>query len=82
MGTTDRLGRGNGDGNGDGDGDGDGDGSASGGGPRLTPGLLVVLCVLMTLNPIVANMYLPALGIMADDLGTNIVGMNKTTATA
>jgi hypothetical protein len=27
--------------------------------PRLTPGLLVVLCVLMTLNPIVANMYLP-----------------------
>lgn len=75
MGTTDRLGRGNGDGNGDGDGDGDGDGSASGGGPRLTPGLLVVLCVLMTVNPIVANMYLPALGIMADDLGTNIVGI-------
>ena len=52
------------------------DGGVGGeGAPRLTPGLLVVLCVLMTLNPIVANMYLPALGIMADDLGTNIVGI-------
>lgn len=44
-------------------------------GPRLTQGLLAVLCVLMTLNPIVASMYLPALGIMADDLGTSIVGI-------
>lgn len=60
MGPTDRLG---------------GGGVGGEGAPRLTPGLLVVLCVLMTLNPIVANMYLPALGIMADDLGTNIVGI-------
>ncbi|MDO8383047.1 MAG: multidrug effflux MFS transporter [Microbacterium sp.] len=52
-----------------------GGGAGSESAPRLTPGLLVVLCVLMTLNPIVANMYLPALGIMADDLGTNIVGI-------
>src|SRR5688572_25061279 len=29
----------------------------------------------MILNPIVANMYLPALGIMADDLGTTIAGI-------
>lgn len=50
-------------------------GGDSGRGPRLTPGLLVVLCLLMTLNPVVANMYLPALGIMADDLGTSIVGI-------
>lgn len=47
-------------------------------GPQLTHGLLVVLCVLMTLNPIVASMYLPALGVMADDLGTNIVGIQLT----
>jgi len=47
-------------------------------GPRLTPGLLVVLCVLMTLNPIVASMYLPALGVMADDLRTNIIGIQLT----
>lgn len=47
-------------------------------GPRLTPGLLAVLCVLMTLNPIVASMYLPALGIMAEDLGTTIVGIQLT----
>lgn len=47
-------------------------------GPRLTHGLLAVLCVLMTLNPIVASMYLPALGIMADDLGTSIVGIQLT----
>lgn len=44
-------------------------------GPRLTQGLLTVLCVLMTLNPIVASMYLPALGVMADDLGTSILGI-------
>jgi DHA1 family bicyclomycin/chloramphenicol resistance-like MFS transporter len=50
-------------------------GPIDGAGPRLTPGLLVVLCVLMTVNPIVANMYLPALGVMADDLGTDIVGI-------
>jgi DHA1 family bicyclomycin/chloramphenicol resistance-like MFS transporter len=48
--------------------------------PRLTPGLLAVLCVLMTLNPVVANMYLPALGIMADDFGTDITGIQLTLA--
>jgi len=47
-------------------------------GARLTPGLLAVLCVLMTLNPVVANMHLPALGMMADDLGTNIIGIQFT----
>lgn len=47
-------------------------------GPRLTNGLLAVLCVLMTLNPIVASMYLPALGIMADDLSTSIIGIQIT----
>lgn len=47
-------------------------------GPRLSQGLLVVLCVLMTLNPIVASMYLPALGIMAEDLDTSIVGIQLT----
>lgn len=63
MGTTGRLGDGT---------EGDGDDRP---GARLTPGLLVVLCLLMTLNPVVANMYLPALGIMADDLDTSIVGI-------
>lgn len=43
--------------------------------PRLTGGLLVVLCAIMMLNPIVANMYLPALGIMAADLDTTIAGI-------
>jgi len=52
----------------------------NGDGPGLTTGLLVVLCVLMTLNPIIANMHLPALAIMADDLGTNIVGIQFTLA--
>ena len=52
----------------------DGDGH-DGPAPRLTPGLLAVLCLLMTVNPVVANMYLPALAIMADDLGTSIVGI-------
>jgi len=46
--------------------------------PRLTPGLLAVLCVLMTLNPLVASMYLPALGVMAVDLDTTIVGIQFT----
>ncbi|WP_173922301.1 Bcr/CflA family efflux MFS transporter [Agromyces sp. Marseille-P2726] len=43
--------------------------------PELNGTLLVVLCAIMILNPIVANMYLPALGIMADDLGTTIAGI-------
>ncbi|HEU4756361.1 MAG TPA: multidrug effflux MFS transporter, partial [Agromyces sp.] len=43
--------------------------------PGLSRGLLVVLCAVMMLNPIVANMYLPALGIMASDLGTTIAGI-------
>jgi DHA1 family bicyclomycin/chloramphenicol resistance-like MFS transporter len=43
--------------------------------PELNGALLVVLCAIMILNPIVANMYLPALGIMADDLGTTIAGI-------
>lgn len=50
----------------------------SGGRPGLTPGLLLVLCVLMTLNPVVSNMYLPAIGVMADDLGTSILGIQLT----
>lgn len=43
--------------------------------PRLDGALLAVLCAIMILNPIVANMYLPALGIMAADLGTTIAGI-------
>ncbi len=43
--------------------------------PELNAALLIVLCAIMILNPIVANMYLPALGIMADDLGTTIAGI-------
>ena len=43
--------------------------------PRLTAGLLASLCAIMTLNPIVANTYLPALGIMAAEFGTSIAGI-------
>jgi DHA1 family bicyclomycin/chloramphenicol resistance-like MFS transporter len=43
--------------------------------PELNGALLIVLCAIMILNPIVANMYLPALGIMAADLGTTIAGI-------
>lgn len=43
--------------------------------PVLDGRLLAVLCAIMILNPIVANMYLPALGIMAADLGTTIAGI-------
>jgi len=49
--------------------------SGTGSQPELNAPLLVVLCAIMILNPIVANMYLPALGIMADDLGTTIAGI-------
>lgn len=49
--------------------------SGTGAQPELNGALLVVLCAIMILNPIVANMYLPALGIMADDLGTTIAGI-------
>lgn len=50
-------------------------GSGTGSAPELRGALLVVLCAIMILNPIVANMYLPALGIMAADLGTSIAGI-------
>lgn len=43
--------------------------------PRLTAGLLAALCAVMTLNPIVANTYLPALAIMAEEFGTSIAGI-------
>lgn len=46
--------------------------------PRLTAGLLAALCVVMTLNPIVASGYLPALGVMAGELGTTIAGIQLT----
>ena len=49
--------------------------AGTGAAPELNGALLVVLCAIMILNPIVANMYLPALGIMADDLGTTIAGI-------
>ncbi|GGA54999.1 Bcr/CflA family drug resistance efflux transporter [Pseudoclavibacter endophyticus] len=42
--------------------------------PGLGRGLLLVLGLLMTVNPVAANMYLAALGLMAADLGTTIAG--------
>ncbi|QEW00995.1 multidrug effflux MFS transporter [Microbacterium caowuchunii] len=54
--------------------------SSGGRGPRagapvtLTAGLILVLGLLMTVNPITSNIYLPALGEMAEDLGTTVAG--------
>ena len=42
--------------------------------PVLTTGLLSVLGLLMTVNPIASNIYLPGLSQMAADLGTTIAG--------
>ncbi|MDF2492013.1 MAG: transporter [Microbacterium sp.] len=43
--------------------------------PRgLTPGLILVLGALMTINPLAATMYLPGLGDLVADLGTSVAG--------
>lgn len=40
----------------------------------LTPALVAVLGALATINPLAANMFLPALGALVDDLRTTIAG--------
>lgn len=40
----------------------------------LTPGLIVVLGSLMTVNPLAAHLYLPALGALVADLDTTVAG--------
>lgn len=40
----------------------------------LTPGLLILLGAFMTVNPLTASTYLPALGDLVDDLGTTLAG--------
>ena len=42
--------------------------------PVLGAGLLTVLGLLMTVNPIASNIYLPGLGQMAADLGVTVAG--------
>ncbi|WP_460772762.1 MFS transporter [Microbacterium sp. GXF7504] len=41
---------------------------------RLTPGLLVLLGAFMTVNPLTASTYLPALGNLVADLGATLAG--------
>ncbi|MDY0829970.1 Bcr/CflA family efflux MFS transporter [Microbacterium sp. BG28] len=40
----------------------------------LTAGLVVVLGLLMTANPLAASLFLPGLGVIVDDLGTTVAG--------
>lgn len=40
----------------------------------LTPGLVLVLGVLMTANPLAASLFLPGLGVIVDELGTTVAG--------
>ncbi|MDR6199471.1 DHA1 family bicyclomycin/chloramphenicol resistance-like MFS transporter [Microbacterium sp. SORGH_AS428] len=40
----------------------------------LTAGLVLVLGVLMTANPLAASLFLPGLGVIVDELGTTVAG--------